>query len=790
MNDLPEEVGSALTFGQKSGYGEPHDNATGMLTGTWVRNLSENSSTVSAYYYDAYGRMVQSKSTRHAGGYITTCVEYLFDGSVAKQLTVQGTDSDYVSERYRYTYDHAGRTKQVYYQLNNDAEIIISELSYDSIGRLAQNLLHNSVGTIRYTYDMRNMLTETNSKHFSEKLYYADNLPEGANPCRNGNIAAIHTAYADSADTFAYTYDGQNRLRNSRRLVGYGSFNSELFEYDDAGNISSLKRFNDFKLIDDLTYRYTENNEGHQLLSVRDDGEDADRYNIIEYPNGGALTDTIMRYDANGNMVCDAARGISAIRYNRLNLPDTIQFVNGGKIVNFYDAAGRKYKSITYTNTASVIPQQYDFAHYSFETDSLNYHVTEYAGNIELHKIKDTALTTFRRIHNTIGYYDTSDSTYFHYIKDHLGNICAVVNSTADTVVQRTMYYASGVPMAESWGRDTQPYLYNGKEFVEAHGLNTYDYGFRGYYATIGRFTSIDPLAEQTPWQSPYVYANNNFINKIDYMGLSGDDSFAHDNSDIFVDGDRYGFGGGLSNLGWGIWSWSMLNGIGVQTLNYIITDEEGIILDADLTSSDKGIYVVNRAVYEGYVKNVINGNRLLFAQTLGTQIGVHRDDLKVVLRGTIFDQSWYNLGATLGIVNSIYIPTPSFTPEPVTGKICSAEMPRDAYMKMILDSQGQFQNMDYLQYYNSFERGMITNPVIQGVAVGGLGVMVAEETSLFYVLLQNSVHLQYGVGFIEGLVKALIPGMDYTPYLYGSPSYQMGSDAGNIIVNFFRDYL
>ena len=82
------------------------------------------------------------------------------------------------------------------------------------------------------------------------------------------------------------------------------------------------------------------------------------------------------------------------------------------------------------------------------------------------------------------------------------------------------MYYASGVPMAQSWGRDTQPYLYNGKEFVEAQGWNTYDYGFRGYYAPIGRFTTIDPLAEQTPWQSPYSYANNNFINAIDYMGL------------------------------------------------------------------------------------------------------------------------------------------------------------------------------------------------------------------------------------------------------------------------------
>ena len=30
----------------------------------------------------------------------------------------------------------------------------------------------------------------------------------------------------------------------------------------------------------------------------------------------------------------------------------------------------------------------------------------------------------------------------------------------------------------------------------------------------------MDPLCEQTPWQSPYAYAANNFINSIDYMGL------------------------------------------------------------------------------------------------------------------------------------------------------------------------------------------------------------------------------------------------------------------------------
>ena len=44
------------------------------------------------------------------------------------------------------------------------------------------------------------------------------------------------------------------------------------------------------------------------------------------------------------------------------------------------------------------------------------------------------------------------------------------------------------------------PICNNGKEFVEAHGYNTYDYGFRGYYVPAGHFTTIDPLAEQPPW--------------------------------------------------------------------------------------------------------------------------------------------------------------------------------------------------------------------------------------------------------------------------------------------------
>jgi len=54
------------------------------------------------------------------------------------------------------------------------------------------------------------------------------------------------------------------------------------------------------------------------------------------------------------------------------------------------------------------------------------------------------------------------------------------------------------------------------------HGYDTYDYGARGYYAAMGRFTSVDPLAEKYYSISPYAYCNNNPVNYIDKNGKEG----------------------------------------------------------------------------------------------------------------------------------------------------------------------------------------------------------------------------------------------------------------------------
>ncbi len=140
---------------------------------------------------------------------------------------------------------------------------------------------------------------------------------------------------------------------------------------------------------------------------------------------------------------------------------------------------------------------------------------------------------------NSIGYFDSKSIAHYHYIKDHVGNINAVVNSASDTLVQSTIYYASGVPMAQSlgpnvpllnytalgvqytenFGWDVQPYLYNGKEFVTAHGLNEYYSQARMYYAPIMRTITMDLFAENYYHISPYAWCGNNPIAFVDPDG-------------------------------------------------------------------------------------------------------------------------------------------------------------------------------------------------------------------------------------------------------------------------------
>ena len=114
-----------------------------------------------------------------------------------------------------------------------------------------------------------------------------------------------------------------------------------------------------------------------------------------------------------------------------------------------------------------------------------------------------------------------SSSTYSYYRRDHLGNNREVWCANTNGTVQRTQYYPSGLPWAEGEGQEVQNKKYNGKEWIEAHGLDVTDLGNRGLYHATNRFTTMDRFAEKYPWQSPYVFAGNNPVNYVDVNGDS-----------------------------------------------------------------------------------------------------------------------------------------------------------------------------------------------------------------------------------------------------------------------------
>lgn len=524
---LPDQIKSHMTFQAFEGNTTYATNAKGLLTGTRTYYLDASGDyTETVYYYDYRGREIQRRSTNHLGGYDVLSTKYDFANNITDTWSSQSTNNGITTtEHYHYTYDHANRLDTTIYTFNEEPPIILQSYHYDELGRVRSRHIHNGIDSVAFCYDIRNQITQIKSSNYEQKYYYNQTCPIGngtAMPTYNGNISATTWTYGNKTNGHMYYYDKMDRLVSNYSILN-GSLNaeylcSERFSYDAHGNIINLMRWDNQDQMDNVYFTY----HGNQL-SRADDEYDLYSYSAKQYLNNNTLGDDFA-YDANGNMIYDKDRGISAIRYNLLNLPDTIQFANGNQIVHRYDAAGNRLTTNYYTRKVTTtvplgntLTGTNNTTNYNITRDALHNNIVYTANNNDAYGIEF--------VHNPEGYirYLTAEEHYhFYYIKDLLGNIRETyVHPEAGykECVQRMQYYPSGLPWAEAMIPSEQPYKYNGKEFVEMHGLDEYDSKARWYYPAICRTTTMDPLAEKYYSTSPYAWCGNNPVGNVDLDG-------------------------------------------------------------------------------------------------------------------------------------------------------------------------------------------------------------------------------------------------------------------------------
>ncbi len=494
----------------------------GKLTRSKNGRLNQNGTAPSTWmddilFYDIEGREIQKQSLQQLGYTDTTWLKYDFPGRLRKSQWshMNNTTRTLISERFEY--DHAGRLVETFHKIGTQAEQKISNQSYNERDELSQKQLVYSGGnygqSIDYIYNIRKWLTQINDPAscgadlFSEKLGYTDaNASLSASAKYNGNIAWIEWRTGANCTVgglsrnkagYGFIYDGLDRMTGSRYGENTGSWTNlnrynENLTYDLNGNILTLGRrgyisAGNWNTIDTLTYTYGNPTNPNWATTIADGSGSA-----LGYPN----TSGTFSFDAAGNQTTYSAKGITAITYNHLNLPTKYTWA-GSNIEIQYDAAGRKLKKIPSTGNAKT-----------------------YVGGIEY------SASAIEAIYHPEGRARLISSTweYEYGIKDHLGNPRVYFKYNGSiSFLQENHYYPFGMEQGE-WTAPSSPenkYKYNGKELNDEFSLGLYDYGARWYDPVVGRWTSVDPLAQLYPSVSPYAYGLNNPMFWTDPTGMT-----------------------------------------------------------------------------------------------------------------------------------------------------------------------------------------------------------------------------------------------------------------------------
>ncbi|MBE9668120.1 RHS repeat protein [Mucilaginibacter boryungensis] len=407
-------------------------------------NTLPNPWILSVYFYDQKGNLiqVQTKNVWNASGWDTTTMQYNFAGNKVYDLTHHhawtGCKKVDTKLANKYLYDFMGRLYAVQQKADSGNWRIIANYNFDDLGRTSSKNL-GGVEQQDYTYNIRGQLESVNADYLSSPMQPDKTFgcflsyDYGFDSVRyDGGVSGIQWRGAGLLTplrAYGYKYDPAGRLNyadfneNSSGMPGAWSKSSNDFSmsnvtYDVNGNILTMNQMGTSTsgpvFIDKLTYTYP--SASNQLQRVQDGI--TTNYGLGDFQDIAGTNDYY--YDADGNIISDNNKNITAITYNDQDLPLTVKFYNHSTINNIYDASGRLVQKIVADSTIPHIDTYRYWGAFNYRNDSLQY-IDHGEGRARWMA-------------------DSSIFKYDFYVKDQLGNVRTIVTSDEGSPIS---YFAS-----------------------------------------------------------------------------------------------------------------------------------------------------------------------------------------------------------------------------------------------------------------------------------------------------------------------------------------------------------
>ena len=383
-----------------------------------------------------------------------------------KRTNYYNNYKDSITILTQYNYDPQGRKTSTALTIKKSTPVIIDSLQYNELGQLKTKKLHvnnnAALESIEYKYNPRNWLTEAIGINFKQKLFY-EKAVNGSTPLYNGTITAQQFG-VNAEKEVKYYYDKLNRI------ISYTNTNNNTEKIEYADKLGNIKKI-------------TRTGESTATIAFAYNGNRISQANNKNY-----------LYNVNGSVLNNGEINIS--NYNELNLPNRISKANTTMYFT-YTAVGKKiFKNID------------------------NKEVRFYDDGIEFKKARlDSPNVKLDIINIDDGKIQVKGTKYYYqyFLKDHLGNVRAIVSDSNRAVIQRADYYAFGKVRLQ--GDTAIKYLYNGNEYQA--GLDVYDFNARTYDPVTGRFLQVDPNVEDGEQQgfNPYYFSFDNPIRYNDPTG-------------------------------------------------------------------------------------------------------------------------------------------------------------------------------------------------------------------------------------------------------------------------------